>query len=272
MQIVTTTDAEQIVALLEPLLRADPVRHTVLGTVAVALRGEDAAGWCARPADGTGALAVRSQLHTPITVTAGWPALDPLADEIARLPQLSALGGPVDAVTDLAAALQARGRTPGRRIEERLFRLDELTPPLGVPGSARAATAADVDLLAEWFAAFALEAFGMVPPGFGTVAHVARAAQSLRPWIWSDESGAPRSMAVGRPPTYGVARLGPVYTPPEHRGSGFGSAVTAAATADVLAAGGVPVLYTDLANPTSNRIYRRLGYRAVEDRLHVQYE
>lgn len=271
MRIVTTTDGEQIAALLEPLLGADPVRNTVLGSVVAGLRREDAAGWCARPADSTAVLAVRSQPHTPVTVTAGWPALEPLADEIARLPQLYALGGPVDAVTDLAAALEARGRPPGRRIEERLFRLDELTAPAGVPGSARLGTAADVDLLAGWFTAFAREAFGVLPPGFGA-AQLARSVQSLRPWIWTDESGAPCSMAVGRAPTYGVARLGPVYTPPEHRGAGFGSAVTAAATADVLAAGAVPVLYTDLANPTSNRIYRRLGYRAVEDRLHVQYE
>jgi predicted GNAT family acetyltransferase len=68
-----------------------------------------------------------------------------------------------------------------------------------------------------------------------------------------------------------VARIGPVYTPPEYRGHGYGSAVTAAATAAVLAAGAVPVLYTDLANPTSNKIYQAIGYRAVADRAAVWF-
>jgi predicted GNAT family acetyltransferase len=67
----------------------------------------------------------------------------------------------------------------------------------------------------------------------------------------------------------GSARVGPVYTPPEHRGRGYGSAVTAAATRSILAEGAVPVLFTDLANPTSNKIYRALGYRPVEERLIV---
>jgi predicted GNAT family acetyltransferase len=63
-----------------------------------------------------------------------------------------------------------------------------------------------------------------------------------------------------------------VYTPPKQRCRGYGSAVTAAATRAVLEAGAVPVLYTDLANTTSNRIYQELGYYPVEDRLHVDIE
>lgn len=78
-------------------------------------------------------------------------------------------------------------------------------------------------------------------------------------------------MAVGRQSSYGVARVGPVYTPPDRRGRGFGSSATAAATRDILDRPAIPVLYADLANPTSNRIYQRLGYRAVDDRLSVLY-
>ena len=32
------------------------------------------------------------------------------------------------------------------------------------------------------------------------------------------------------------------------------------------------VLYTDLANPTSNALYQRLGYRPVEDRVIFSFE
>jgi predicted GNAT family acetyltransferase len=60
-----------------------------------------------------------------------------------------------------------------------------------------------------------------------------------------------------------------VYTPRAHRGRGYGSAVTAVATQDILDDGAIPVLFTDLANPTSNGIYQRLGYRPVGDYVSV---
>jgi predicted GNAT family acetyltransferase len=63
-----------------------------------------------------------------------------------------------------------------------------------------------------------------------------------------------------------MSRIGPVYTPPEHREHGYASAVTAAAAAWALAAGACHVvLFTDLANPVSNSIYPRLGFRPVHD-------
>jgi predicted GNAT family acetyltransferase len=69
----------------------------------------------------------------------------------------------------------------------------------------------------------------------------------------------------------GCVRVGPVYTPRHWRGKGYGSAVTAAAIRDVLDDGGLPVLFTDLADPTSNDIYQRLGYYSVEDRLEIAF-
>jgi predicted GNAT family acetyltransferase len=69
----------------------------------------------------------------------------------------------------------------------------------------------------------------------------------------------------------GSARVGPVYTPTAARGHGYGSAVTAAATRSILDEGAIPVLFTDLANPTSNKIYQAMGYEPVEDRLVVTF-
>jgi predicted GNAT family acetyltransferase len=52
-----------------------------------------------------------------------------------------------------------------------------------------------------------------------------------------------------------------VYTPPAFRRRGYGTAVTAHATANALAHGAEHVvLYTDLANPTSNSIYQKIGF------------
>ena len=90
-------------------------------------------------------------------------------------------------------------------------------------------------------------------------------------WLWLDAAGAPVSLAARRPVIGGSARVGPVYTPPEARGHGYGSAVTAAATRSILDEGAIPVLFTDLANETSNKIYQAMGYEPVEDRLVVTF-
>ena len=70
----------------------------------------------------------------------------------------------------------------------------------------------------------------------------------------------------------GVARVGPVYTPPDHRQHGYGGAVTVAVSQGALDAGaGQLVLFTDLANPTSNALYPRLGYRPVQDSVVLRF-
>ena len=70
-----------------------------------------------------------------------------------------------------------------------------------------------------------------------------------------------------------MVRILIVYTPPEHRGRGYGGAATTVVTRQALDAGriGDVVLFTDLANPTSNALYQRLGYRPVEDRVVVEF-
>jgi predicted GNAT family acetyltransferase len=78
--------------------------------------------------------------------------------------------------------------------------------------------------------------------------------------------GEPVSLAAARGETPNGIRIGPVYTPPEHRGHGYASAVTAAASQDQLDRGRHFVfLFTDLSNPTSNKIYQAIGYERVCD-------
>jgi predicted GNAT family acetyltransferase len=79
-------------------------------------------------------------------------------------------------------------------------------------------------------------------------------------------------MAGNTRPAAGVVRLGPVYTPPELRERGYAGAVTVAVSQAALEAGARHVvLFTDLANPTSNALYQRLGYRPVEDRVELSF-
>jgi predicted GNAT family acetyltransferase len=73
-------------------------------------------------------------------------------------------------------------------------------------------------------------------------------------------------------PSAGVVRVGPVYTPAGLRGRGYGAAVTAAVTSAALQAGaGQVVLFTDIANPVSNALYRRLGYQPVAEMAGLRF-
>jgi uncharacterized protein len=90
-------------------------------------------------------------------------------------------------------------------------------------------------------------------------------------WVW-DQNGEATSMAVGREPTQGVVRLSGVYTPPEKRRHGYAAACVHALSKHLRLAGYRCILYTDLGNPTSNSIYRRIGYRAVAESLRYRFD
>jgi predicted GNAT family acetyltransferase len=84
--------------------------------------------------------------------------------------------------------------------------------------------------------------------------------------------GEPVSLLAVSPRLAGMVRVGPVYTPPEHRGHGHAGALTAAACRRALDEGvDDVVLFAEVANPTSNRLYRRLGFEALQERLYLTF-
>jgi hypothetical protein len=261
MPVAITTDTAQIQQAIQPVLLADPVRHTVLGT----LRTQLTDGWCAYDSV---AVAARSDPERPVVLSERWSDVSPLADALADLPSLTGLGGPAKTVD---ALLERLDREPASRTAECLFRLDHLIQPVGVPGHPRRAGSADVDLVASWVEPYQREVFGFMPTGLDPRTWAAAAVEHSTTWLWVTPAGTPVSMAARRAPAAGVSRIGPVYTPPEQRGNGYASAVTAHAAWDILDHAAVPVLYTDLANPTSNKIYRAIGFRPVTDRTSVAF-
>jgi GNAT superfamily N-acetyltransferase len=261
----TTFDTAEILGRIEPVLLSDPVRNTVFATVRSYLRATGEGGWCAH---NRVALAARSHRSHPIALTTGWTDVPRLADAIRSLALVLGIGGPVPTVE---ALLEDLGRPPAQCMAERLYRLDRLVEPVGVPGRARLATAQDLELVTSWVEPYTLEIFGARPRDFDARRLASAAVGPARTWLWLDPAGVPVSMATRRQPAAGVSRIGPVYTLPEHRGRGYASAVTARAALDILDNAAVPVLYTDISNPTSNKIYRAIGFRPVADRLSVTF-
>jgi hypothetical protein len=151
-------------------------------------------------------------------------------------------------------------------MHERIYQLRTVIPPRDPGGRMRVARPTDLDLVAEWFYAFGVEAQPhLVSSRDGARANadgwVGRGA--LR--IWED-GGSAVSMAGASGPTPHGIRVGAVYTPPERRRRGYASALVAALSQEQLDAGKrFCFLYTDLANPTSNKIYQDIGYEPVGD-------
>jgi predicted GNAT family acetyltransferase len=132
---------------------------------------------------------------------------------------------------------------------------------------ARRAFDADRPLLVEWLHGFHADTGQPLLDPEGVVATRVAAGHW---WLWEDD--APVSMAALSEPVAGVARVQAVYTPPEHRSHGYASAAVAHLSTMTLGLGRRCILYTDLGNPTSNAIYRRLGYRAVAEVLRYEFE
>lgn len=143
----------------------------------------------------------------------------------------------------------------------RLFEIRDVHPVPTPPGALRPATQDDVDTVAQWTAGFATDIGEAEAPNTA-----AAAIKAGRVFLWDD--GGPVSMAKAtRPVRNGISVAG-VYTPPTHRTKGYATACVAALTRLLLASGhAYCTLYTDLANPTSNSIYAKIGYRPLGDAL-----
>jgi predicted GNAT family acetyltransferase len=150
---------------------------------------------------------------------------------------------------------------------ERLYRLRD-DPPAAAdppPGRLRAATPDDLALLLAWSGEFTAETGHAPPAAIDRRARMAWRVAAGQAWLW-DVDGTPAAMAFASAPVAGAVRIGPVYTPPEHRRHGYAGACVGAVGAGARAAGARDLLlYTQLANPTSNGVYQRLGYEAVAE-------
>jgi len=150
---------------------------------------------------------------------------------------------------------------------QRLFQISAVIPPKPAPGRWRTTTRADLDLLARLIHDFRLEAFEAGAEGserdIEIVSTRLRGAASGY-FIWED---GPVVCVAGyaNPTPHGVV-IGPVYTPPEHRGRGYASALTAALVQELLDHGrSFACLFTVLDNPIPNHVYRKIGFTPVVD-------
>ncbi|MCX5044862.1 GNAT family N-acetyltransferase [Aldersonia sp. NBC_00410] len=260
--------------LAEQVYRRDPVRHTFeLGVLAA----PPAADGLLMVTVWTGSDLVGAALRSPgyPFLVSGLPstAIPEVAETLTAVgPEIAAVHGLRDtAITFGHSWAASTGATAAIAVDERLYRLATLHPPADVPGTATMATTDDIDLLAAWFDEFQVEAFARAPSGLEKLRIVIdRMMAGGDAFVFWRVSDTPVAFAVPRRARFGVSRIGPVYTPRERRGRGYGSAVTAAAAQLALDRGATEaVLFTDLANEVSNSIYQRIGFEPVADYVEI---
>jgi uncharacterized protein len=275
VEVVKAADAAEFLERAAPLL-ADEARYNLILGLAGTLRDSPAVYpehelWLVEDGDDVVGAALRTPPYNLVLGHGTDAALQALARKLA-----GGIPGAVGAVPEIddfvAACVREHGVTAEPRVRQGIYALDAVVTPAVPPGSPRAATPADRELLVRWWGEFGVEALGALEQdeeqnGRNVDHRLATPGNGIA--LWEDGGEPVSAVGYGSPTPTGV-RIGPVYTPPEHRGRGYASALTADVSAEQLASGrSFCFLYTDLANPISNKIYVAIGYRRVCDS--VQY-
>ena len=271
-----TGDLDQFLTRAGEFLRSRPALHTVHLTVTAALssrglrvygEGDPVFGTLERDGEVRAAFFRTPPGRLMLTPLTAEEATELAAQLALRGDELPGVMGELDTASTFAEAWARRtGRSPALHARQRLYRLAELTTPQpSPPGRPRVATANDREQLVCWYTEFT-EAIGesgtSQDPGEWADSRIAYGGITF----WETPDGTPVSMAGLTPKVAGQIRVAPVYTPADLRGHGYAGAVTVEVSGMARAAGADEVLlFTDLANPTSNALYQRIGYRPVED-------
>jgi predicted GNAT family acetyltransferase len=273
MRVVVHTGPEAFLDRAGPFLRSDPFSTNVISVVATRMASGAVPAstdhlWLTIEGDGQVlGVAMHTLPYNMFLSRMPQDAAHALAEEVTHSGRdLPGVNGAIESTRTFARAWEGlTGRSSSVVTEMRMYRLVDLVWPDAVRGQARRAdTSRDLSLVAAWFAAFHDEAQPYAPVDDWT-AMAQRRMKAGEVHLWQAEREAV-ALAGASGAAAGVARVGPVYTPSRWRRNGYGSMVTAAATASALGAGAQHVvLYTDLANPTSNSIYQAIGYRPDHD-------
>ncbi len=278
MQSLAVAGIGEFLGRAGPLLEADEARHNLILGLAGVLRDRPEVYpqfglWVVEEAGVPVAAALVTVPHNLVLADARAPgALPSLAAAVREsgLPIPGVVGNrpTVDGFNEAWGALT--GVVACLRMAQGVFSLEVVRSVPPAPGAPRPAVREERSLILDWLEAFTMEALPGEPfDGERTGRGVDRALDpevgEAGMWVWEDDAEATALTAFGSP-TPGGSRLGPVYTPPARRRRGYATCLVAAVSSWLLSRGRRHCfLYTDLANPTSNAIYRRIGYEQVAE-------
>jgi RimJ/RimL family protein N-acetyltransferase len=187
-----------------------------------------------------------------------------LADSVDGIP------GAIGTLPWIETFISSRPEPAHRTMRQGIFALEELETVPEAPGHSGPATRAQGSVITEWAVAFQDEAPGDHRGDDDTLRRsisdrIATQSPDFGVWVHTID-GEPVSMSSHNGPTPRGIRVSGVFTPPEHRGRGYATTLVARQTRWLLDTGHrFCFLYTDLANPTSNAVYQRIGYHQVAE-------
>ena len=285
MEVRSFDDAGAFLRVAGPLALADPARNNLLLGICGALRDQPGMYdrfhlWAAF--DDAGAVAGAALMTEPYGVVLCEPATGEAVEALAEgVPDSAAPVPGVVANVPWAERFARRwseltGATSRVTMLQGIYELRAVESVAPAPGAPRVASVRDRSLLHDWLVAFGEEALRDRPDDRERVGRSLdirlEDGDDTGFWLW-ERDGRAVSMS-GHTTILGGSRIGPVYTPPSERGKGYATNLVAAESAWLLERGSGPCfLYTDLANPTSNAIYMRIGYGRIcdsEDRAFVR--
>ena len=282
MEVLRPDDAQAFLRLAGPLLERDEARNQLpLGIAGTLMARPDAYDvvhyWVVREGNEPVAAAVRTE---PFNLVLGDPSSDAALGSLLEAvvtddPEVPGIVGNLPFVEPAAERLAAAsGRSAERILSQGVYGLTAVRDVARAPGEARAATTEDRAQVLAWVRAFADEAIPDPEEAFERMERNLQSrfgGESGGFWLWEDR-GEPVSLSGFSGPTANGIRIGPVYTPPEHRKHGYATTLVADLSAWLLEQGyRACFLYTDLANPTSNRIYVEIGYERVCDAMEFTF-
>ena len=273
LRVLFSEDPTFVIGRADKFLSSEPVLHNLILSIlhSRVTQGDPGRYWIALHGEKSVGVVVQSPLEYPATLTPMGPrAVLALVDAIAEA-GISLPGVNGDAATAASFAGQWSERCKAAAVPfqgTRLYELLELAEIPPTEGHLRQAGPRDRSLMILWTRAFQDE---IGESANDTELRVDRALAAGQVWLW-DQKGETTSMTVSREPAQGVVRLSGVYTPPEKRKHGYAAACVYALSTHLRGRGFRCILYTDLGNPTSNSIYRRIGYKAVAEALRYRFD
>ena len=273
LKVVFSEDPAFVLSRARRFLSSQPVLHNLVLSIlhARAAQGDPGRYWMAIQREDVVGVVLQSPLTFPATLTPMEPAVAvAMADAIAEAGiALPGVNGEAATAAIFSGQWSERSKSAATPFQgNRLYELLGANEVLNVEGALRQAGPKDRSLMILWTLAFQQE---IGESADDTEPRVDRGLAAGQLWLW-ERNGETVSMAVARDPVDGVGRLSGVYTPPEKRNHGYAAACVHALSRRLREAGHRCILYTDLANPTSNSIYRRIGYRAVAEALRYRFE
>jgi uncharacterized protein len=273
LKVLFSEDPAFVLSRANVFLSSQPVLHNLILSVlhARVTQADPGRYWMALHRDDIVGVVIQSPLTfpailTPMERSVAAAMADAVAEAHVALPGVS---GEAATAATFAGQWSERTKSAATPFQgNRLYELLETAEVTNVEGKLRQAGPRERSLMILWTCAFQHE---IGEPANDIELRVDRGLAAGQLWVW-DRSEEVVSMAFGREPVQGVVRLSGIYTPTEKRKHGYAAGCVHALSKKLRDAGHRCILYTDLGNPTSNSVYRRIGYRALTEELRYRFQ